>query len=99
MTLPFQPGSTDLKVAESQRNEPCCREKPCVRLFISWIAQSRDAVKEDGVLMVKTPLPESSRTTRLHRRWPWTRFAGEAGIDDPDASSSVDNVVYGRDRP
>lgn len=30
---------------------------------------------------------------------PWMRFAGAVDIDDPNASESVDEVVYGRERP
>jgi len=30
---------------------------------------------------------------------PWMRFAGSIDADAPDASQSVDAVVYGRERP
>ncbi|HEX9735077.1 MAG TPA: CopG family transcriptional regulator [Thermoanaerobaculia bacterium] len=30
---------------------------------------------------------------------PWMRFAGAVKADVPDASASVDEVVYGRERP
>jgi hypothetical protein len=30
---------------------------------------------------------------------PWMRFAGTVESGDPQASLSVDDVVYGRDRP
>ena len=30
---------------------------------------------------------------------PWMGFAGALASGDPDASSSVDEVVYGRERP
>lgn len=30
---------------------------------------------------------------------PWMRFAGALESGDPDASASVDAVVYGRERP
>jgi hypothetical protein len=30
---------------------------------------------------------------------PWMRFAGAAGDAGPEASQTVDSVVYGRDRP
>lgn len=36
-----------------------------------------------------------------HRRGerPWMRFAGAIDLADPEASRSVDDVVYGRERP
>ncbi|MFQ5744210.1 MAG: ribbon-helix-helix protein, CopG family [Acidobacteriota bacterium] len=39
--------------------------------------------------------------TLAHRRGerPWMRFAGAIEVADPDASRSVDEVVYGRERP
>jgi hypothetical protein len=30
---------------------------------------------------------------------PWMRYAGVLDSGDPDASSTIDEVVYGRERP
>jgi len=30
---------------------------------------------------------------------PWMRYAGALEGDDPNASTTIDDVVYGRDRP
>jgi hypothetical protein len=32
-------------------------------------------------------------------RAPWMRFAGSVRSGDPDASESIDEIVYGRERP
>ena len=36
---------------------------------------------------------------RASSRTPWMRHAGTLSSGDPDASASVDEVVYGRPRP
>lgn len=38
------------------------------------------------------------RHRRVHDR-PWMRHAGSVSSGDPDASTSVDDVVYGRPKP
>ncbi len=30
---------------------------------------------------------------------PWMRFAGSVDLSDPDASRTIDQIVYGRERP
>lgn len=43
---------------------------------------------------VRLALPARGRGDR-----PWMRYAGAVASGDPDASQSVDAVVYGRPRP
>lgn len=43
---------------------------------------------------VRLALPARGRSDR-----PWMRYAGAVASGDPDASQSVDTVVYGRPRP
>ena len=43
---------------------------------------------------VRLALPLRTRTDQ-----PWMRYAGAVASGDPDASRSVDEVVYGRPRP
>ncbi|MBI2015654.1 MAG: ribbon-helix-helix protein, CopG family [Candidatus Rokubacteria bacterium] len=43
---------------------------------------------------VRLALPPRTRTDQ-----PWMRSAGAVASGDPDASRSVDEVVYGRPRP
>lgn len=43
---------------------------------------------------VRLALPAHRRADR-----PWMRYAGALASGDPDASQSVDAVVYGRPRP
>ena len=37
--------------------------------------------------------------TRDRSDRPWMRFAGSVASGDPNASRSIDDVVYGRERP
>jgi len=43
---------------------------------------------------VRLALPARGKSDR-----PWMRYAGAVASGDPDASQSVDAVVYGRPRP
>jgi hypothetical protein len=43
---------------------------------------------------VRLSLPPRGRRTR-----PWMRYAGAVASGDPDASRTVNQVVYGRPRP
>jgi hypothetical protein len=57
------------------------------RLGISFAELCRQAL----VLVLKRETETESM--------PWMRFAGSIDTGDPDSSLSVDEVVYGRERP
>lgn len=58
------------------------------RLVVAVADASLPTLSEREVLAIRDEL-----------RQPWMRFSGTIEIDDPDASRSVDEVVYGRERP
>lgn len=64
------------------------------RLGISFAELCRRAIAR----AIATPAA-SARGPREQDDKPWMRLLGTLHSGDPDASSSVDAVVYGRDRP
>jgi len=49
--------------------------------------------------LLRRALDRELEPCRVRNGKPWMRHAGSLASGDPDASESVDSVVYGRSRP
>jgi ADP-ribose pyrophosphatase YjhB (NUDIX family) len=63
--------------------------------------EAREEAKQQGISLaefLRRLVAAGIRHRRTGER-PWMRHAGALASGDPDASASVDEVVYGRPRP
>jgi len=75
-----------------------------VRTQISLDADVYESAKEEarrqGISFAELVRRSLERTLAPSEgEQPWMRFAGIIEDGDPDASTSIDEVVYGRERP
>lgn len=62
--------------------------------------QAKDEARRRGISfadLVRKSLAETLKPRREDK--PWMRYAGVLDTGDPDSSSTIDEVVYGRDEP
>jgi len=75
-----------------------------IRTQISLTAEDYEAAREEA-LRCGISFAELVRRALAHRlaerrgEPPWASFAGAVEDGDPDASTSIDTVVYGRNTP
>jgi hypothetical protein len=62
--------------------------------------QAKDEARRRGISfaeLVRKSLGETLKPRRENK--PWMRYAGMFDNGDPDSSSTIDEVVYGREQP